>query len=133
MVASGHPAMVSTIIAGERTLGPMQDFSAIAAQKQGQPIGIVFPKEGAIAVAAYAAVVHGTVVPEAAHRFVDFLASKEAAAILHDNNMYHTRVDAVAPEGWPAVNDIKLLPIDWAKHREEKNQIKDKFTTLMGQ
>jgi iron(III) transport system substrate-binding protein len=130
MIAAGHPAMVSTIIAGERTVGPMLDYSIVAAVEKKQPIRFVFPKEGAIAVAAYVAIVNGTKSPEDARKFVDFFVSKDAAAILQKNGMYHARTDAEPPKGWPAIAEIKTLPLDWDRHGKELDSTKKKFAEL---
>ena len=130
MIAAGHPAMVSTIIAGERTVGPMLDYSIVAAVDKKQPIGYVFPKEGVIAVAAYVAIINGTKSPADARKFVDFFASKEAAAILQKGGMYSSRTDAEPPRGWPPITQIKTLPFDWNLHGKSLDDIKKKFAEL---
>ena len=130
MIAAGHPAMVSTIIAGERTVGPMLDYSIVAAVEKKQPIRFVFPKEGAIAVPAYVAVVNGSKNPEEARKFVDFFVSREAAAILQKSGMYHARTDAEPPKGWPAIAQVKTLPLDWDRHGRELEGIKKRFAEL---
>ncbi len=131
MVAAGHPPMVSTIIAGERHLGPMLDYSIFEAVRKNQPIGFAFPEEGAIAVGAYAGIVKGTRALEAARKFADFFASKEAAAIIRPIGMYHTRIDAPPPEGWPPIAQVKLLPFNWEEHERNKGDMKKKFADLM--
>lgn len=130
-VAAGHPAMVSTIIAGERHVGPMLDYSIVAAAAKGQPIGFAFPEEGAIAIGAYVGIVKGTAALPAARKFVDFFASGEAAAIVGKLGMYHTRVDAAPPAGWPAIDKIKLIKFDWDGHEKGKAEMKKKFADLM--
>jgi iron(III) transport system substrate-binding protein len=131
LIAAGHPAMVSTIIAGERHLGPMLDYSIFEAARKGQPIGFAFPEEGAIAVGAYVGIVKGTKALDAARRFADFFASKDAAALIRPLGMYHTRVDAAAPEGWPPIAEVKLLPFNWAEHEKNKPEMKKRFADLM--
>jgi iron(III) transport system substrate-binding protein len=130
-IAAGHPPMVSTVIAGERTVGPMLDYSIFEAAAKGQPIAFVFPAEGAVAVPAYAAVVQTSRNPEAAKKFVDFFASQRAASLLRERGMYHTRNDAQPPDNWPAIGDIKIIPFDWQRHKTEKDAIKDRFADLM--
>ena len=131
ILAAGHPAMISTVITGERRVSPMQDLSIVEATKKGQPIAFVVPADGAIAVGCYAAIVKPAKNHPDAKRFVDFLASNAAAEILTNVGMYHTSLKAKPPEGWPQINNIKLLPFDWAKHESTKNDIKDKFSELM--
>ena len=131
ILAAGHPAMISTVIAGERRVSPMQDLSIFEATKKGQPIAFVVPTDGAIAVGCYAAIVKPAKNLPDAKRFVDFLASNAAAEILTSVGTYHTSLKAKPPEGWPQISNIKLLPFDWAKHESTKNELKEKFSDLM--
>jgi iron(III) transport system substrate-binding protein len=130
LIANGHPAMISTVIAGERTLCPMQDISIYSATSRKQPVGFVFPREGAVAVPAFAAISAATTKMEAAKKFIDYLVSIDAANLLRANGMYHTRADAKPPEGWPAISSIKTMPFDWARHKSEKGEIKNLFSEL---
>ena len=130
-LASGHPAMVSTVIVGERTVGPMLDFSIFEAVAKQQQIGFSFPAEGAIAVPALAAIVKQTPNADDAHKFVDFLVSKSAADQLRAQGMYHTRKDAAPPAGWPEVSAIKTIKFDWESYKADKQAVKDRFTDLM--
>jgi iron(III) transport system substrate-binding protein len=130
-IASGHPAMVSTIVIGERPVGPMEDFSVFDAMAKKQPVDFVFPNEGAVAVPAFAATAAHTGKMVEAKRFVDFFASKEAAELLRSQGMYHTRKDARPPEGWPEIGNIKIMKFDWARHNAEKQSMKDRFADLV--
>lgn len=132
LIAPGHPAMVSTIIAGERTVGPMLDYSIVAAMAKGQPIAFVFPQEGAVSVAAYSAIVKGAKALPDARKLADFFVSKDAANVLQGMGMYHSRIDAQPPKGWPAIAEIKVLPINWEEHKQKKDEIKKRFSELMG-
>jgi len=130
-IASGHPAMVSTLVIGERTVGPMEDFSVFDAMGKKQPVDFVFPREGAVAVPAFAAISAHTAKMAEAKRFVDFCASKDAAELLRSQGMYHTRKDARPPEGWPEISNIKIMKFDWARHNAEKQSMKDRFADLV--
>jgi iron(III) transport system substrate-binding protein len=130
-IASSHPAMISTVVMGERTVGPMQDVSVFEAMAKKQPIGFAFPTEGAVAVPAFAAIAAHTAKMEEAKKFIDFFASKDAADLLRAQGMYHTRNDARPPEGWPGIADIKTMKLDWARHEAEKEEIKNRFADLV--
>jgi len=130
-LASGHNAMVSSIIAGERTVAPMPSHLVVPAIEKAQPVGFVIPKEGALSVGCYTAIIRGSKALADARLFVDFFASKEAADIMHKNNMYHSRTDSLPPKGWPKITEIKLLPMDWEKHGKEKDADKQRFVQLM--
>ena len=130
-IASGHPAMVSTIAIGERTVGPMEDMSVFETMAKKQPVGFVFPVEGAVAVPVFAAIASHTTKIGVAQKFMDFFASKEAADLLRSEGMYHTRKDAAPPDGWPAIMTIKIMKFDWARHNAEKQSIKNRFADLV--
>jgi iron(III) transport system substrate-binding protein len=130
-IANGHPAMVSTVIAGERTVGPMQDVSIYEAMAKNQPIAFVFPAEGVVAVPAFIAINARSDKKIEARKFVDFFVSQDAADILRANGMYHTRKDARPPDGWPPIAEIKALPFDWKVHEAEKEKMKDRFSDLV--
>src|SRR5712671_179794 len=80
LLAAGHPAMISTVIAGERKISPMQDLSIVEAMKKNQPIGFVIPAEGAIAVGCYAGIIKPSKTAADSKRFMDFMASDASAA-----------------------------------------------------
>jgi iron(III) transport system substrate-binding protein len=130
-IASGHPAMVSTIVIGERPVGPMEDFSVFEAMAKKQPVSFVFPSEGTVAVPAFAAIAAHTGKMDEAKKFIDFFASKDAAELLRSQGMYHTRKDARPPQGWPEIASIKTMKFDWVKHNAEKQSIKDRFADLV--
>lgn len=132
LVAPGHPAMVSTVVAGERQVGPMLDYSIFDAARRGQPIAFAFPTEGAIPIGAYVGIIKGTAALEAARRFADFFASREAAAATRPLGMYSTRTDAPSPEGWPALDQIKTLKFSWAEFGKSVKEIKKRFPEIMG-
>ncbi len=132
LLAPGTQAMVSTVIQGERLLAATQDYTIAAAIRKGQPIGFTFPEEGVFPFGAYVGIVKGTQGLEAARNFVDFFVSKDTAAIMHRLGMYHTRIDAPAPEGWPPIGQIKLLPFNWEEHERDKPAMKKRFSGLMG-
>ena len=131
LLASGHNAMVSALIAGERTVAPMPSHLIVPAMEKSQPVAFVIPKEGALSVGCYTAIVKGTKALADARLLADFFASREAADIMHKNNMYHSRTDSLPPKGWPKITEIKLLPMDWEKHGKEKEADKQKFAQLM--
>jgi iron(III) transport system substrate-binding protein len=131
VLAAGHPAMISTVIAGERRVAPMQDLSLVEAMKKGQPVSFTVPSEGALGVGCYAGISRTARNMPDAKRFVDFLASNAAAQVLTGVGMYHTSAKAAPPAGWPRIADIKLLPFDWDKHDALKPELKSKFSDLM--
>lgn len=129
-LASGHPAMVSTVISGERVLCPMQDVSLAAALAHHEPVGFVFPAEGAIAVPAYAAMSATSSHMAAAKKFMDYMASLDAANLLRKHGMYDTRTDAEPPAGWPRIGTIKTMPFDAVRYKRDKEQIISRFSDL---
>lgn len=130
-IVPSHAAMVSLVIAGERHLGPMVDFSIFEPARKGSPITFTFPEEGAIAIGGYVGIIKGTSATEPARKFVDFFASKDAAATMRSLGMYSTRNDSGPPEGWPPIEQIKLLKVNWEEFARNLPEIKKRFTEIM--
>lgn len=132
LVETGHPAMVSSIVAGERPVGPELDYFVFQLMQKGDPIHFVVPEEGAIAVGAYVGIVKGTRVANAAQAFVDFFASRTAAKLTRPLGMYSTRTDALPPEGWPPLQHVTLLKFSWKELEQNLVETKTRFAKLMG-
>src|SRR5260370_12485210 len=97
----------------------MEDFSVFAAMAKKQPVGFVFPSEGAVAVPAFAAISAHTGKMDEAKKFIDFFASKDAAELLRSQGMYHTRKDAPPPHSWPELAGIETMNFSLPQHTSE--------------
>ncbi|MCG7496353.1 extracellular solute-binding protein [Vibrio sp. Of7-15] len=87
---SDNPA--APYMAGEVGLGMLWNGSAAAAQKEGLPIKLIFPKEGGIGWVDNFAIPSGAKNVEAAHKMIDFLLRPEIAEQISKNTGYLTAV-----------------------------------------
>jgi spermidine/putrescine transport system substrate-binding protein len=89
---SDNPA--APYMAGEVGLGMLWNGSAAAAQAEGLPIKLIFPKEGGIGWVDNFAIPSGAKNVEASHKMIDFLLRPEIAARISKDTGYLTAVKA---------------------------------------
>ncbi|MCL9776794.1 extracellular solute-binding protein [Vibrio methylphosphonaticus] len=84
----------SPYMSGEVGLGMLWNGSAAAAQKEGVPLQLVFPKEGGIGWVDNFAISSGATNVEAAHKMIDFLLRPDIAEQISNDTGYLTAVKA---------------------------------------
>ncbi|MGF1749564.1 extracellular solute-binding protein [Vibrio cionasavignyae] len=84
----------SPYMSGEVGLGMLWNGSAAAAQKEGVPLQLVFPKEGGIGWVDNFAISSGAANVDAAHKMIDFLLRPEIAEQISNDTGYLTAVKA---------------------------------------
>ncbi|MGR5148189.1 extracellular solute-binding protein [Photobacterium alginatilyticum] len=89
---SDNPA--APYLAGEVGLGMLWNGSAAAAQKEGLPIELVWPKEGGIFWVDSLAIAKNAENVDAAHKMIDFLLRPDIAAKISEETGYLTAVKA---------------------------------------
>ncbi|WP_044175574.1 extracellular solute-binding protein [Photobacterium damselae] len=88
---SDNPA--APYLLGEVGLGMLWNGSAAAAQKEGLPIKLIWPKEGGIFWVDSLAIAKNAKNVEAAHKMIDFLLRPEIAAKISEETGYLTAVE----------------------------------------
>ncbi|HIF9409213.1 TPA: extracellular solute-binding protein [Photobacterium damselae] len=88
---SDNPA--APYLSGEVGLGMLWNGSAAAAQKEGLPIKLIWPKEGGIFWVDSLAIAKNAKNVEAAHKMIDFLLRPEIAAKISEETGYLTAVE----------------------------------------
>ncbi|MGF1724927.1 extracellular solute-binding protein [Photobacterium nomapromontoriensis] len=88
---SDNPA--APYLAGEVGLGMLWNGSAAAAQKEGLPIELIWPKEGGIFWVDSLAIAKNAQNVEAAHKMIDFLLRPDVAAKISEETGYLTAVE----------------------------------------
>ncbi|MEO4042566.1 ABC transporter substrate-binding protein [Hoeflea sp. CAU 1731] len=128
----GNGGTYKAIAGGEKLYGFVVDFLPIRNKLDGAPVEFVFPTEGVSAVTEPVAILSTARNPAAAKAFVDFLISKEGQELASSQGYLPTHPDVAPPEGFPARDQIKLLPFDPADALENDTQNKMKFTEMFG-
>ena len=111
-LAATTPAGLSKLVSGEQPIMfyvMNNHYSGVVAK--GAPVDFRVPTSGTLALNFGIATTDGAPHPNAAKLFVDFMMS-DAQQMIQKNNEYSLRTDIKAPQGMPALSEVKLLPYD---------------------
>ncbi|WP_037423358.1 extracellular solute-binding protein, partial [Sinorhizobium sp. CCBAU 05631] len=112
--AGGNGGVLKAVATGEKAYGMLVDFMAIREKAKGAPVEFVFPAEGVSAVTEPVGILKTAKNVEAAKKFVDFLLSEEGQKVAAKMGYIPARNGVALPEGYPARETIKVLPLDAA-------------------
>lgn len=138
-LAKNRPLMVQsitavprTVVTGEALVGAgSTDGDARVYVLKGEPLAIVYPKEGVFFVPLWAGIPKDAPHPSAARLLLSYLVSKEGQQHVVAGGYAPARTDVEPPRGTPALSSLKLHQADfqWLKaHKKEQN---DKFFEIM--
>jgi len=119
---------------GELSVGVLLDYMVRGAKKKGSPIDYIWPEDGAVFIPSPIGILQASQNPEAAIAFVNYLISKEGQqTLVKKGDFYPVRTDVKSPAGAPDLDTIKILPTNWKKVREKRQETKDKWSEIFGQ
>lgn len=117
---------------GEYSVGLTLEKEAIKYVQAGADVGIIYPSEGTSAVPDGIAIVKGGKNKENAEIFVNFVLGKECQTMMsNDFSRRSVRTDTEAPEGLPAIKDIKFVDYDFNWASSEKVNILEKWKEII--
>lgn len=108
----GNGPVLKAVASGQMKYAINIDADVLRAKRAGSPVEFVYPAEGASYFAEPVAIVKGTEKVEAAKAFVSFVLSKEGQELAAQQGYIPVLGSVAAPEGMPALSDIKLMPLD---------------------
>src|SRR5216117_2118531 len=109
------------------------DYTFYQTKKKGNPVEIVYPKEGVPLVVSPAAIAALAPHPNAAKLFTDFTFSKEVQQVLADTEgLYTGHPDVTYPADKPKLGDLKLLFADPEELEKRNEEIKKRFVEAFG-
>ncbi|MBC7312529.1 MAG: ABC transporter substrate-binding protein [Rhizobium sp.] len=114
VAAGGNGAVLKSVASGEKAYGVVVDYMPIREKAKGAPVEFVFPTEGVSAVTEPVAILSTTKNEEAAKKFVDYVLSEKGQEGFLKLGYIPARNGMAVPEGFPARDTIKVLPIDAA-------------------
>jgi iron(III) transport system substrate-binding protein len=122
------------VASGERPLGVNgAEYFYYKTQKQGNPIKIVYPKEGVPLVVSPVAIAKDSPHPNAAKLFTEFIFAKEQQQLLADKEgLYTGHPDVTYPKDKPKLKDLKLLSTDADELEKRNGEIKKRFVEYFG-
>jgi len=130
--SANDPAGV--VASGERPIGVNgAEYFYYKTLKQGNPIQIVYPKEGVPLVVSPVAIAKDTPRPNAAKLFTEFIFSKESQQLLADREgLYTGHPDVTYPSDKPKLKDLKIISVDADELEKRNNEIKKRFVEFFG-
>lgn len=131
--SGGNGGVLQSVAGGEKMYGMIVEFLPIREKAKGAPVEFVFPAEGVSAISEPVAILANTQNPEAAKAFIDFLISREGQEMAAAQGYMPAHPDVAAPEGFPSLADIEILPLDPAEALESAEADKERFAEIFGQ
>ena len=130
--SANDPAGV--VASGERPIGVNgAEYFYYKTLKQGNPVKIVYPKEGVPLVVSPTAIAAAAPHPNAARLFTEFILSKENQQILADKEgLYTGHPEVTYPKDKPLLKDLKLLTVDADELDKRNSETKKRFTEIFG-
>lgn len=130
--SANDPAGV--VASGERPVGVNgAEYFYYKTLKQGNPIKIVYPKEGVPLVVSPSAIAKDAPHPNAAKLFTEFIFTKEAQQVLADKEgLYTGHPQVTYPKDKPVLKELKLLAADPDELEKRNAEIRKRFVELFG-
>jgi iron(III) transport system substrate-binding protein len=140
-LAQNRPLLVQSAVdpagivaSGERPVAvDGGDYTFYQAKKKGNPVEIVYPKEGVPLVVSPSAITSFAPHPNAAKLFTDFIFSHDVQQVLADTEGLYTGDPQVKyPADKPRLSDLKLLPTDPEELEKRNEEIRTRFVEFFG-
>lgn len=132
VAAGGNGAVLKSVASGEKAYGVVVDYMPIREKAKGAPVEFVFPAEGVSAVTEPVAILSTTKNAEAAKKFVDYVLSEKGQEGFLKLGYIPARNGMPVPEGFPARDTIKVLPIDAAAALKATEEDLKTFSGIFG-
>lgn len=109
------------------------DYTFYQVKKKGNPVEIVYPKEGVPLVVSPSAITTFAPHPNAARLFTDFIFSREIQQVLADTEgLYSGHPQVTYPSDKPRLSDLKVLAVDAEELEKRNEEIKTRFVEFFG-
>jgi iron(III) transport system substrate-binding protein len=109
------------------------EYTFYQTKKKGNPIEIVYPKEGVPLIVSPTAITSFAPHPNAARLFTDFTFSREVQQVMADSEgLYTGHPDVKYPGDKPKLSELKLLTVDPEELEKRNEEIKKRFVEFFG-
>jgi iron(III) transport system substrate-binding protein len=109
------------------------EYTFYQTKKKGNPIEIVYPKEGVPLIVSPTAITSFAPHPNAARLFTDFTFSREVQQVMADSEgLYTGHPDVKYPGDKPKLSELKLLSVDPEELEKRNEEIKKRFVEFFG-
>src|SRR5437870_5838711 len=130
--SANDPATV--VSSGERIVAVNGgDYSAYQLKTKGNPVEIVYPKEGVPLVVSPTAITAFAPHPNAARLFTDFTFTRECQQVMADSQgLYTGHPEVTYPADKPKLNELKLLTVTPEALEKRHEELKTRCVELFG-
>ena len=122
------------VASGERAVAvDGGEYTFYQTRKKGNPLEIVYPKEGVPLIVSPTAIMSFAPHPNAAKLFTDFSFSREVQQVMADSEgLYTGHPQVTYPADKPKLSELKLLSVDPAELEKRNEEIKKRFVEFFG-
>ena len=119
-VVGGNSHVVDLVASGGRDVGITDTDDVWVRKERGEPVEMVYPADGTLAIPNSVALVRGAPRRESGRRFVDFLLRKETEALLAKgrSRQMPVRADVAGPADVPRLATLRTWKVDWSRLAE---------------
>jgi iron(III) transport system substrate-binding protein len=134
MIVQSANDPATTVASGERVVAVNGgEYSAYQLKKKGNPIEIVYPKEGVPLIVSPTAITSFAPHPNAARLFTDFTFTRECQQVMADSEgLYTGHPEVKYPADKPKLGDLKLLSTEGEELQKRNEEIKKRFVEFFG-
>jgi iron(III) transport system substrate-binding protein len=124
----------SVVASGERMVAANGgDYYTYQLKKKGNPVEMVYPKEGVPLVVSPTAIMSFAPHPSAARLFTDFTFTREIQQVMADSEgLYTGHPEVKYPNDKPKLHELKLLTVEADELEKRNEEIKKKFVEFFG-
>lgn len=123
---------ITTLNGGERQVGIAALSTAIRSRSRGNPIGVVYPADGAMVQINASSILENAPNPASARLFVEFLLSVRNSEVIVGDSYEPLRPEVDPPTGSRRIADVKVLRVDLAELIDGVPEIKEKWRDTFG-
>jgi iron(III) transport system substrate-binding protein len=100
---------VTMLNSGERSVAAGPDAPTLESAARGNPLGVIYPRDGAVLVISPTAIMKNSTRQNAAKLFVNFLLSKEASEVLVEHFLNPMVPGVAPPKGATVIAEVKTV------------------------
>ena len=129
--AADPPGVVAS---GERPVAVNgAEYTFYKTKKKGNPLEIVYPKEGVPLIVSPSAITAFAPHPTSAKLFTDFTFSREVQQVLADSEgLYTGHPEVTYPTDKPKLSELRLLTVEAEELEKRNEEIKKRFVEFFG-
>jgi iron(III) transport system substrate-binding protein len=122
------------VASGERAVAvDGGEYTFYQTKRKGNPVELVYPKEGVPLVVSPTAIAAGAPHPNASKLFTDFSFTREVQQVMADSEgLYTGHPEVKYPTDKPKLSDLKLLSVEPEELEKRNEEIKTRFVEFFG-